>query len=271
MSLKFVTFNIRCDYGQDGSNNFCFRQPLILAELARQQPDIVAFQEVLPHVAAWLKASLPDYYLIGCPRSATLSDEQVPVAFKKERFNLLQMETFWLSPQPYEPGSRYAVQSTCPRVCTAALFQDLSCGQIFRVLNLHLDHEGSPARELGLRQVLQYLKTVPLLPQAPVLLAGDFNAQPDSPELRLLQQNPDFLNLTEGIGITFHSFSPADPPCSIDYIFLKQGSTAARAGSAALYSPKQLYCSHVSKWETEVDGVWLSDHYPICAELDWQA
>ncbi|MDD2213878.1 MAG: endonuclease/exonuclease/phosphatase family protein [Oscillospiraceae bacterium] len=270
MSLKFVTFNIRCDYGQDGANNFCFRQPLILAELAHQQPDLVAFQEVLPHVAAWLKTSLKDYYLIGCPRSAALADEQVPIAFKKDRFNLLQMETFWLSPQPYEPGSRYAVQSPCPRVCTAALFQDLSCGQIFRVLNLHLDHEGSPARELGLRQVIQYLHSVPLLPQAPVLLAGDFNAPPDSPELRLLQQDPDFLNLTAGIGITFHSFSPADPPCSIDYIFLKQHKALPEAAPCAPYSQQRLYCVKVSKWETQAEGVWLSDHYPVCAELEWQ-
>ena len=32
--LKLVTFNIRCDYDQDGANSFRFRKPVILKKLA---------------------------------------------------------------------------------------------------------------------------------------------------------------------------------------------------------------------------------------------
>ena len=53
--MKFVTFNIRCDFGQDGANNFIYRRPLILEKIRQEKPDIIGFQEVLPHVAAWLK------------------------------------------------------------------------------------------------------------------------------------------------------------------------------------------------------------------------
>ena len=77
--MKLVTFNIRCDFGQDGENNFCFRKPLILEKLRRERPDLICFQEVLPHVAAWLKEELTDYYVIGCGRSETLEDEQLAV------------------------------------------------------------------------------------------------------------------------------------------------------------------------------------------------
>ena len=49
--MKIATFNIRCDYGQDGDNNFRYRKPLILEKLAEEKPDIVCFQEVLPHAA----------------------------------------------------------------------------------------------------------------------------------------------------------------------------------------------------------------------------
>ena len=66
--MKIVTFNIRCDYGQDGDNNFCFRKPLILEKLQKERAHIICFQEVLPHVAAWLKEALSDYYVIGCGR-----------------------------------------------------------------------------------------------------------------------------------------------------------------------------------------------------------
>ena len=67
--LKLVTFNIRCDYDQDGANSFRFRKPVILKKLAEEKPDVICFQEVLPHVAAWLKENLTEYTVIGCGRS----------------------------------------------------------------------------------------------------------------------------------------------------------------------------------------------------------
>ena len=60
--LKLVTFNIRCDYDQDGANSFRFRKPVILKKLAEEKPDVICFQEVLPHVAAWLKENLTGIY-----------------------------------------------------------------------------------------------------------------------------------------------------------------------------------------------------------------
>ena len=65
--MKIVTFNIRLDWGRDGANNFSFRKDFILRKLLREKPDIICFQEVLPHVAAWLKESLPEYDIAGCP------------------------------------------------------------------------------------------------------------------------------------------------------------------------------------------------------------
>ena len=62
--MKFVTFNIRYDCGFDGENNFDFRKPLILRKIEQEKPDILCFQEVLPHVAVWLKENLTDYYVI---------------------------------------------------------------------------------------------------------------------------------------------------------------------------------------------------------------
>ena len=165
--MKVVTFNIRCDYGQDGENNFCFRRPLILEKLRRERPDLICFQEVLPHVATWLKEELADYYVIGCGRSETLEDEQMTVAYRKDRLNLIQMETFWLSDTPNVPGSRYPRQSICPRTAAEALFEDLSGKTVFRLVNTHLDHEYPEARAQGLSQILQKLSQSRLFPDAP--------------------------------------------------------------------------------------------------------
>lgn len=247
--MKFVTFNIRCDYNQDGRNNFCFRKPLILEKLGQEKPDIICFQEVLPHVAVWLKAELAEYYVIGCGRSETLEDEQTAIAYRKDRLNLIQMETYWLSETPYTPASRYPDQSICPRICTEAIFEDLGTKQIFRVVNTHLDHEGSMARAQGLRQIMEKLSRSALFPDAPSIVTGDLNAEPNSTEMAVIKEYP-FTNVTSGIGITYHGYLRTENPCSIDYIFTRGFS-----------------CESVEKWTDEKDGIFLSDHYPVCAVL----
>ena len=169
--MKLVTFNIRCDYGQDGSNCFCFRKPGILAAFAREQADVYCFQEVLPHVAAWLKEALPEYTVVGCGRGENLDGERVILAFRKERFDLMKMDTFWLSPTPRVPGSRYPDQSICPRTCTEAVLYDLAENRVVRVMNTHLDHEGAPARQAGLEQILAYEETADFFAGVPTVLA----------------------------------------------------------------------------------------------------
>lgn len=246
--MKLTTYNIRYDCGQDGINNFSCRKSFILETIAREAPDVIGFQEVLPHVALWLKENLTDYYVVGCPRCDDLTGEQVCIAFRHDKFNLMQMHTFWLSPTPYVPGSRYPEQSICPRTCTEVVLQELSTGKVFRMLNTHLDHEGSLARLLGVRQILTHLQKAEFFPEAPVVLVGDMNAYPESPEMELLRT--EFRDLTEGIGITFHNFG-RDNQCTIDYIYLK--------GSIEGTAPR--------KWDECRDGIYLSDHYPISSEL----
>ena len=87
--MKLVTFNIRCDFGQDGENNFEYRKDLILKKIAQEKPDMICFQEVLPHIAKWLKENLTEYYVIGCGRSRELGDRAGQRRrTRKDRLNL---------------------------------------------------------------------------------------------------------------------------------------------------------------------------------------
>ena len=249
--MKFVTFNIRCDWEQDGANCFKFRKPLILKKIAAEQPDILCFQEVLPHQALWLKENLTDYTVIGCGRGAVLDDEQMTVAFRKEKYNLIEMRTFWLSETPYVPASRYAEQSDCPRTCTEAVLLEYATGKVFRVVNTHLDHIGVGARRLGLDQILKHLAKVELFPDAATILCGDFNAEPNGEEMKIFDDHPEYACASAGLGITFHGYMKAKHPETIDYIYIK----GPVEGKGAV------------KWTDEENGVFLSDHYPVCAEL----
>ena len=251
--MKFVTFNLRCDRQQDGDNCFVYRQPLILRSIAREKPDVICFQEILPNMSAWLKKNLSDYYMAGCPRETKPDSEQVTVAFLKEKYQLLEMRTFWLSETPTVPGSRYPGQSSCSRTCTDTALLEEASGRIFRVLNTHLDHVGKEARERGLEQILRHAENAELFPGVPMILAGDFNAEPDSDEMRLLKTHPGLTDVTRDVGITYHGYFRNGPPEQIDYIVLAGG----------------LKCESVRKWTDEETGVFLSDHYPVCAEISF--
>jgi endonuclease/exonuclease/phosphatase family metal-dependent hydrolase len=253
--MKLVTFNIRCDYNQDGINSFEYRKPYILTKINHESPDILCFQEVLPHVAAWLKEVLTDYYIIGCGRDELLMNEQTSIAYKKTSYNLIQAETFWLSETPYIPGSRYPNQSDCPRVCTMALFQELASNKLIRIYNTHLDHIGRDARALGLEQIMRHIGELNSnecrFVQAPSILTGDFNAFPDSIELQKLTLYPDLCDLTGSIPGTFHDYGKIPIPEKIDYIIAQSC----------------IQCIEVSVWDECHQGIYLSDHYPVCADL----
>ena len=250
--MKFVTFNLRVDRPQDGDNRFVFRQPLILRAIGREKPDVICFQEVEPHMSAWLKSSFPDYDAVGCGRGAKLDSEQMTVMFRKSGYQLLEMRTFWLSETPFVPGSRYP-ESSCPRCCTDAVLMEEASGRAFRVLNTHLDHRGKAAREKGLALILRHAEEIESFPGVPMILAGDFNAEPDSEEMEILKTYPGLTDVTRSIGFTYHGYGRADPPEQIDYIVLKGA----------------LSCESVCKWTEEENGVYLSDHYPVCAEISF--
>ena len=80
---------------------------------------------MLPHVAKWLKENLNEYYVIGCGRGANLRDEQMSIAYRRDRINLISMETWWLSQTPYVPGSRYEEQRQYLKILRAVRYFDL--------------------------------------------------------------------------------------------------------------------------------------------------
>lgn len=250
--MKIVTFNIRCDYKQDGKNNFEFRKSLILKKIEKEKPDVLCFQEVLPHVADWLKEKLNNYYVIGCGRDNNLLNEQTCIAYNKYAFNLVKMEMFWLSATPHIPGSRYENQSDCPRTCTVSYLHHIITSKVLRIYNTHLDHLGGDARRLGLSQIMRKIKEDNFLGEIPFVLAGDFNALPDSEELDELKEYKEVYDCTADITGTFHDFGRLKQEEKIDYII----------------ADKRLICKEAVRWMDVEEGIYLSDHYPVSVVLE---
>ena len=244
--IRLLSCNIRCDYEQDGENCFRFRKELLKKAVLDRQPDVICFQEVLPHVAAWLKQELTGYYVVGCGRDTCLRNEQTSIAYRFDRFNLVTLDTFWLSPSPETPGSRFEDQSDCPRVCSAAVLEDFSDGTLYRIASVHLDHIGAKARKDGLNVLLDRLEHSESFRDAHIILAGDFNDLPESSCFDAFAAHPGYRDAAAASGGTWHDFGRRVPADKIDYVFTRD-----------------LKGCGVNVWADCRDGVWLSDHYPV--------
>lgn len=262
MKLKIVSYNIRTLYSHpvDGVNSFIHRAGLILDKIAKEQPHVICIQEVSDGIRAFLNTYLKDYVLVGHGRLADYSGEGLCTAFRKDCMELIELETFWLSPTPYVPGSRYEVQSPYPRVCQLVTLKHKEFPTPIRLGNVHLDHISDEARVLGIHQILTTVAEINEKKATfPFLLMGDFNAYPESETILYCKQN-GLIDISEASGCTFHGFGgdAKDEEAigkKIDYIFTDK-ETATKENV-------------VTKWEDSQNGIYLSDHYPLCCEIEF--
>lgn len=253
--MKIVTFNLRSVWIGDGINGFIHRAGMILNKIDEEQPDVICFQEAIEKHAAFLNKHMPDYLLVYNGRTTDRRGEGLITAVRRESVEALGQDCFWLSPTPNVPGSRYEQQSDCPRVCQAMLLRMKGEDEPFYVYNNHLDHRGDQARIMGIRQVMERVKADQERAKLPVFILGDLNATPESETVQYLYGYSDFpvTELTGGFELTFHNYGRKQPPYRIDYIFVDK-ETANKE-------------NRIEMWTDELDGIYLSDHYPICLEI----
>ena len=206
----------------------------------------------------WLGEALAPigYTVVGCGRGKDYRGEATCIAYKRDDFELIALETRWLSATPLVPGSRYAAdQSGCPRIYTAATLKHNDSDEIFIFLNTHLDHKGSEARKLGALDVVRYLSEQKL----PVIITGDMNAIPGTPEIDAFTAyelgGKAVIDATATVGGTFHGFGHYTPEKAhkIDYIFTTLPCDTSKSYVVI---------------DTPADGLYISDHNPVCAYID---
>ena len=253
MLLKVMTFNLRVDVPADGINAFSNRTEKIRRMLLSESPDIIGTQEVNESMLTWAQQALCEKYIsVGTGRQKDFSGEGARILYDFKKFALLRLETKWLSETPDVPESRYSVdQSDCPRVYTLAEFVERNTRTVFRVINVHLDHKGEAAMLCGAVQIMQRIAAENASFPMKTVLTGDFNALPDSPAVKTVRAHHS--DLTENLAGTFHDFGRLSPQdrTKIDYIF-----SDAPAAKNAYIVPDE-----------PSDGVYVSDHFPVCAFL----
>lgn len=258
--INVMSFNIRYDNPGDGKNAWANRKDIVAETIAFHQVDICGMQEALKHQIEGLEELLPGYGWIGVGRTDGESGgEYCPIFYNKTRLALLDSSTFWLSETPSEPGSK-SWDSSLPRIVTWARFKDRRTETTFTHFNTHFDHRGREARAESAKLLLEQIQKISA--GGPSVVTGDFNCPPGSPPYRILTSGREDLpglrdaylqsNRPYGGTQTFNGFSEEFRPGSrIDYILVSHTVDVSRIGTIA------------ERW----DGRFVSDHYPVLAEI----
>lgn len=257
VELNVMTYNIRYDNPQDSLNSWQYRKDVAAQIIKDKNIDIVGAQEVLVNQLNDLKERLPEYTALGVGRlDGKEAGEYSPLLYKKDRFTEIESGHFWLSENPEAVGVK-GWDAACERVATWAILKDKESGKDFFVLNTHLDHMGQIARQESVKLLLK--KSSELSKGLPVIITGDFNAEPDSDVIKHLTESKQLIDSksiaanTKGSSYTFHNFGriPAEERPLIDYIFVNDKS-------------------EVLEYEVisdKLNDIYLSDHAPVSVKL----
>ena len=234
------------------------RLDLIAAEIRRLDPDVICLQEVPWHWGSAAqelaeRSGLNHIYMrANGNRWAILFEEGEAIL---SRYPLREAAATGLAPRAGFFEHRVALQATA-----ATPWGDL------RVVSTHLTH-GDPGVNEGQAASLVSFVNENVSSGAPAVVAGDFNARDDSPQIRAL--------LAEGWIDTYRAAHPGDPGATcciddltdpdqaldrrIDYIFLVPGDDALDvAGSRVIFDQPA---------QTDEGWLWPSDHAGLLTTL----
>ncbi len=250
MQFAVMSFNLRYWEERDGKNAWPYRRDGAAQIVQENSPLVLGTQEGLLPMLQDLDGRLPSYSRIGEGRAEDGGNEYCAIYYQRERLDLLSCNQFWLSETPQVKGSR-SWDSSLPRICTWAIFQDRETKIEFAFFNTHLDHESEWARLEGTLLILEVIESMRLT--YPCILTGDFNCTPDSESIRLISRKLVNALAVQNLGEegTFHNFTGTVSEGPIDYIFCTPDVTVQ---SGAVLNQK-------------VGETYPSDHFPILAAV----
>ena len=275
--FNLASFNIRCP-ADSGDNAWSNRLPRVVKVIKDHAFDIMGVQEATPGQRDDLDAALGGGWArVGLGREPDDKGEAMCIYYRKDRFECLGTDTFWLSETPREPGSK-SWDAACTRTCTWGLFRDVKTGRRFRYFNTHLDHISPHARVMGMKALLAEMERI--AQGETVMLTGDLNDSferiPAEEQKKLLKgcgpqissevtfEHPifaasqtlyDTLFRTEkpheGPLRTFHGYQPENK-VRIDYVFASGNVRVLRHVTCA----------------DRPDGLFPSDHDAVMVRLE---
>ena len=250
-SVTVMTYNIYMGgTGEKAPEN---RAPLVKQNVEKFSPDSFGMQEVTEEWYEILKEIFPDYGYIGKGRAKDFGGEASPIFYKKDKFELVDGGTFWLSKAPEKPSKGWDAMFN--RVCTYAVLKDKATGFTYAHFNAHFDHLGVIARQESVAVVTK--KIAEIAPDMPVVFTGDLNENMESDMYSSVISSgfadSRVLSGSDDNSGTFHGYSDlTTKELPIDFIFANG------------------YVKSVSSYAVDrnkLNGIYPSDHHPVASTL----
>ena len=281
--LTIGSYNIRLYVTSDEEKGEIWdtRCKVMCDQMNFEAPDAFGAQEVTHKQLIDMLAQLDGYGYTGRARDdGDKEGEYSCIFYKKDRLELLDEGTFWLSETPEQVS--FGWDAVCRRVCSWGKFKVRGTDFTFYHFNLHMDHIGVTARREGAKLVMSRIRSI--AQDAPTVLTGDFN----------VDQNDEIYTIFSHSGLlrdcytnarlrfaengTFIAFDPnAKTDSRIDHIFVTSQFFVEKyavltngywtpvddaVSSNQHEAPSQVT---VTKYRHHTP----SDHYPIIAKLRW--
>jgi endonuclease/exonuclease/phosphatase family metal-dependent hydrolase len=256
--VSVMTFNLRFA-SERPPNAWPDRRPVVRDCIRQVAPDLIGTQEGVYPQLKDMAADLPEYDWIGLGRDGGSRGEFMAVFYRRERFEPIEYEHFWLSDTPEVMGSATWGHSN-RRMVTWIKFRDRDAGREFYLWNTHFDHQNQEAREKSARLVLERVNE--LGTGLPVILVGDFNATAGRNKVYDTLVNDRAFADTWRIARerrgeivkTFHNYlGPVAGDDRIDWILIR--------------GPVNCHATEIVTYHR--DGQYPSDHFPVVAWLRW--
>ncbi len=255
-TIDVMSFNIRLASVDDGENHWNIRKDKVKDLISYYEADFVGLQEAQKPQIDYLLDNNSAYSFLGRPRTDEANAEFSCIFYLKNKYKVLEQNTFWLSKNPEKSGKSW--DAAYPRIVTYALFENIKTKKEVWVLNTHFDHVGVIARQKSAEIILEKIKTLQKKRNVPVVLTGDFNSVESDSWMK-----PLFENLQEARSnsvtkpyaekATWNGFKFNEKPSEqIDFIFSSKNNTK------------------VLKYRTITDFYdykYPSDHFPIVAKI----
>ena len=274
LHLRAISYNIRYATKTPfkGEEPWSVRCPKLATQLkflaAGQDSPFVCLQEVLYSQLLDIKSHLGDQWShVGRGRSAAPADgEFSPILYRSDLWKLLKTETKWLSETPDRPSKGW--DAALNRIVTIAKFTHKLTGTHVVIMSTHFDHIGVKAREESAKLLVQFSKDWGQddpETSSVVLIGGDFNSTPlDKAYQTMISPDSGLSDIAHtlpedqhfGNKLTFTGFdTKKDTPSRIDFLFIKEPRTAKIQSFGVL---SNLFD----------DGIRISDHRPVVADMD---
>jgi len=254
--LCVMSFNLRYASSQK-PNSWPERRPVMRDCIRSVAPDLIGTQEGLYAQLNDLSADLPEYERIGLGREGGSHGEFMAVFYRRDRFEPVEYDHFWLSDTPDVIGSS-TWGNINRRMVTWVRFLDRQTGREFYFWNTHLDNDVELARQKSAALIHQRMAA--LKSKLPLVLTGDFNCNDgNSRAWEILVKEGGLADtwplarqhVNERVN-SFHDYQPPELNSErIDWILVRGGVSVDKA-------EVDTFSKH---------GQCPSDHFPVVAWL----